>query len=195
MADGKIKALVEKLRAMAEHSGGNENEKANAARLLKALMEKHGINEDSFTESVSEGRSLVYFNYGGDWVKEMILLQCIIKVFNKIPEFYKDTRLKTHRYYLVEVTKLEEIEISYLTEFYTALFKRELEMFKTAFIQKHRLFEDKICSDVKMPDKKTINKIKAMMGTMSNAKPKKVKPKAKPALEDGSAKLLPGRGL
>ena len=135
--DEKKKELLKKLQALAERGVGGEKE--TAERKLKELIEKYGIEE----EDLNEDKIIDFdFKYHSEWEKNL-LRQLFYKMFGKeyreksyIPRYGKGSRTT----YCIRCTKAECLQLRVEYEFYSELFKEELDLFLSAFIQKHNLF-------------------------------------------------------
>lgn len=134
----KIKELAQKLQALAER--GEEHER----KLAKAKLEKLLNNYDLTSEELSESFESVHeFSYKNKFEKKLVV-QIAYKVHDSIPELYdyRNTFTNRKRRNLIGIkcTKAQSIEIEFLFEFYSELFKNEVDFFFDAFIQKHKLF-------------------------------------------------------
>lgn len=134
----KIKELAQKLQALAER--GEEHER----KLAKAKLEKLLNNYDLTSEELSENYESVHkFSYKNKFERKLIL-QIAYKVRDSIPETYNYRNTVSNRKCRnlmgVKCTKAQSIEIEFLFEFYSELFKKEVDFFFDAFIQKYELF-------------------------------------------------------
>lgn len=134
----KVKELAQKLQALAER--GEEHER----NLAKAKLENLLNNYDLTSEELSENYESVHeFSYKDKFEKTLIL-QIAYKVYGSIPEVYNYRNTVTNRKRRnligIKCTKAQNIEIEFLFDFYSELFKKEVDFFIDAFIQKHELF-------------------------------------------------------
>ncbi len=131
----KQKALLQKLKALAERGVGGEKE--GAERKLKQLMAKYGVDQ---LELEGDQVSRYEIKYRGEF-EHRLLSQIVYRARNDKEGQY------CHRYgpgsrsiLIVECTKAQEIQIRIEFEFYRDLLKEEQELLFEAFIQKHRIF-------------------------------------------------------
>ena len=136
----KHKDLLKKLRELSMR--GVDGEKENAQKLFDKLSKKYGICEGELND---ECINVHKFKYHGEY-EERLLVQVIVKVLNKVPDFYSYTNNLTGRKKRTvlgaKCTEAQRIEINFLFDFYNELYKKEMEYFYSAFIQKHRIFRD-----------------------------------------------------
>lgn len=135
----KQKALIKKVKALAERGVGGEKE--TAEKKLKVLMKKYGIESLELDEERLDDYD---FKFSGS-IEKKILRQVIYKVLRD-PEKMRES-IFHYRYgkgskttMIVNCTKAEEIEIRIQFDFYRDLWKEEQEVLLDAFIQHHRLF-------------------------------------------------------
>lgn len=121
---------------------GVDGERENAQKLFDKLSKKYGISEGDLDD---ECTSVYQFTYHGAYEKQL-LVQIIAKVLNADPDFYEYTSNLTERKKRTilgtKCTQAQRVEINFLFDFYNALYKKELEYFFRAFIQKHRLYKE-----------------------------------------------------
>lgn len=131
-------AVLLKIKALAEGTP-YECERESALKHLHRLMEKHGVTEqdldgDAVTTHVFKCRN----------VRERTLLtQVLYKVFDSVSwTQYKYTKngRKVSNTVGVDCTMIQKIEIDFLYDFYKKLYRKEEELFFSAFVQKHDLF-------------------------------------------------------
>lgn len=139
MAD-KQKDLLKKLRELSMR--GVDGERENAQKLFDKLSKKYGISESELDDECVTDHQ---FTYHGAFEKQL-LVQVIAKVLNNEPDFYEYTSnlsgRKKRTLLGAECTEAQCIEINFLFDFYNALYKKELEYFFRAFIQKHNLYRE-----------------------------------------------------
>ena len=134
--DDKLKARIEKLRALAERGIGGE--KTTAQKKLNELLEKNGVTLEGLTEDEEQ---YFLFSYNGK-IKERLLKQCMYKVLgyekwrNAITYRTKGTRQKIGIY----CTLAEKIEIELEYEFYSNIFDTEEKDFMSAFISAQDIY-------------------------------------------------------
>ncbi len=130
---------IKKVKALADN--GVDGEKENAKNFLEKLLKKHKVSLDELlTVQTKEYK----FRYKTEFEKK-ILFQCIAKYAN----------IKTYKNYLtpkgkivknviaVDLTKMQFLDIEASAKFYVKLFTKDLNLFFTAFITKHKIFRDK----------------------------------------------------
>lgn len=129
----KKKALLLKLKALAERGEGGE--KLNAEAMLEKLMREYGY---SAQELESEEKNECIFRYRTSREK-WLLWQIIYKVTdeNSTPFFKRGKEQNKARSVL---TVEQQMEVELLFDFYRRLYKKEEKSFYGAFIQKHGLF-------------------------------------------------------
>jgi len=137
--DNKKLEILAKVKALAEQ--GFDGEKDSAAEILDRLMKKYGITAE---ELDAESTADFQFEFHSK-AEERLLLQIIYMVTNSPVTFeYKNNRTnrKCRTLMGANCTSAQRIEIEFLFDFYSELFKREQKALLSAFIQKHRLFGD-----------------------------------------------------
>lgn len=135
---GEKEVLLKKLKALAEKGVGGEQE--NAKRILDRLLKKYDIElSDLDGESVFEHE----FEYSGKFEREILKHVCF-KVTNGDRRIYSYTRGPGCRSKICcECTDAEAAQIRFENDFYSELWRQEIECFLTAFIIKHQLFDNK----------------------------------------------------
>lgn len=170
------KDMIERLKKIRELAlrGVPGGEKEAAQALLDKLMKKNGISLSDIEDDTPVENDFTY--HGAE--QRRILMQTIYKVMGNVDEVYLSKNSVTGRTcrtkFVVICTPAQAVEINFLFDFYSALWEREKDMFLRAFIQKHRLFGnrvDNIKSD-KMSDEE-IEKMLSMMGGLSDVSPHK----------------------
>lgn len=136
----KAKAKLRKLLALAQQGVGGEQE--NAQRMMENMMRKYGLSLSDFSEE--DIPSDHEFTYQDQWTKDLYV-QIIAKVLNtrKPPIYrYRGASGKTGRTFICACTNVQAAEIKMLHEIYTRQLKKELDLFFTAFLSKHKLFSN-----------------------------------------------------
>lgn len=161
--------LLKKLHELALRGVGGEKETAEV--MLQKLMEKYGVEETDLDESI---RKVVVFKFHGK-TERRLLKQIAYKITNEwnFSSYCYTASGRPCRTDLgVECTEAERVQISFLFDFYTELYKKEVEFFLSAFIQKHRLFgtlkEGESCSKM---SREELFKMTALMEGMEDASP------------------------
>lgn len=132
----KIENMLKKLKALADDTRGNENERAEAQNRLRRLMEKHGITEEDLEIEVRKKRN---FYFKDDWEHKLIC-QTIYKLFPEM-DIYRTQGKKN--WIWAEMTDAEYIEFEMHYCAYKASFQKEFDIFYYAFLSKNRIFPDK----------------------------------------------------
>lgn len=163
--------LLRKLKALAESGVGGE--KINAQKKLGELMIKFGISEEEICDDIPIACKFTY--HGED---EKVLLRQIIYKVTDSTNIYGFEYTRSGRACRTKMgciaTKAQQIEIEFLFDFHKKLYKKEVEIFRSAFIQKHKLFgkrEDGDTSDE--IDYEELIKMSQFMGGMSDETPLK----------------------
>lgn len=169
----KQRELLKKLQALAERGVGGEKE--TAERKLKQLIKKYGIEE----AELSEDKIMEFeFKYHNKW--EMQLLR---QLFYRM--FGLKYREKTYTYrfgkgsksiYGIACTKAEGLQLQIEYDFYKALYEEEVELFQSAFIQKHRIFDPHGGSDDAELTPEEIERIMRMQQMMNGMQDKSLNP-------------------
>lgn len=128
----RILELAKKLKALAERGEGGE--KINAEDQLKRLVEKYQLNLDDI-QSVRLQYRIFKFN-DTDELEKKFVKQVISSVVGATNFYYAGL---IHNNWAVEIDDLQYVEISEKIDFYWPIFKADLEIFYTAFIQKNDL--------------------------------------------------------
>lgn len=155
-----IREKLYKLKALAK--SGYYGEAKNAERLFNALCKKYRINDIALDDEEIEEVSTYSFRFSTKQHRK-ILLQVMFMVTNNTNVYCKRRRGKgaVSKLLYIECTKSQYIEIEFLTDFYWRVFQQELELFTSAFIQKHSLFgEDK--NNELTPEKHTMQEYARM---------------------------------
>lgn len=169
----KQRDLLKKLQALAERGVGGEKE--TAERKLKQLIKKYGIEE----AELSEDKIMDFdFKHHSKWEKQL-LRQLFYRMFGR------EYRSKTYIYrcgqgsrttYGIACTQAEGLQLQIEYDFYRALFEEELELFQSAFIQKHRIFDPNGGSDNAELTPEEIERILRMQQMMSGMQDKSLNP-------------------
>lgn len=128
--------LLKKLKALSDKGVGGEAE--NAQQMLTKMLEKHNLTIEDI-EGVQTHD--YYFNAKG--IEGELLLQIVkrvnydLKVYGFPQKVIKDFGLKGNT--LVTCTHAEFIEIEQMFDVYKKLFKKESEIFYTAFLSANDL--------------------------------------------------------
>jgi hypothetical protein len=125
-----VRAQLIKIKSLAD--AGVEGERQNAARLLLALCEKHGVAPETL---VSEERKRYRIAYKD--VREFELLkQCYYHICRKARiEFWHPRKAVE-----VEMTEAEAIDLRAAFNYYRKLWAVAEEEFYDAFVAKHKIY-------------------------------------------------------
>jgi hypothetical protein len=137
--DKKIE-LAKKLKALAEQGIGGE--KTNANEMLMAYMEKHGLSLDEL-----ENDQINEYDFEIDGHDDIQLFaQIAYSICGKDSNCYARNGIEGRVF--SKMTYFQKVEIEMKYDFYSKLFKDELEIFYSAFIQKNRIFPEGNVTDV-----------------------------------------------
>lgn len=130
--------LAKKLKALADKGIGGE--KVTAEKMLQALLKKHHI---SIEEIEGEAKKDFYFKLekGEDqlWHQIIATVNREIKCYGEFPK--KDiNKYMLEGNYMITCTHSEYIEIEAKLNFYQRLYKQELDVFFSAFIDANNLY-------------------------------------------------------
>ena len=147
---------LKKIKALSEKGVNGEMDSANS--MLEELMKKYGITEEDL--GIEEEPKTRFFN-----AKENLPLfvQIALKVFGKKTRGYKNKIKQEYRMYYtdngelgdidfnvsVDCTKAEFLEIKFYYETYLADYKKQLEVFYYAYLDKNNLLMP--CDEDKQP--------------------------------------------
>jgi hypothetical protein len=137
---------LEKIKKLAERGIGGERE--TAIKMYEELRKKYEISPEEIAEQNLEER---WFSYKTD-LEEPLLLQIFYKVTGDTEHFAYTGKYRHRKKRGVVCTELEAVEIQMLFNFYREEMKKELEVFKAAFINKNDLFPDETARMYKKTD-------------------------------------------
>lgn len=168
MIDEKKMELIKKVYALAEH--GERGERAAARRQLDRLLRKYNIDEADLKGDYTREYE---FRYNGKMQK-----QILVQLFAKIaPDrtAYRYTRGRgKNSISILDCTEAEAVQIKIEFEFFTRLWEEELSLFLSAFIQKHRLFDDRPGHKITEVDDEKMFRLSAMMLGLQEKSPLKM---------------------
>lgn len=166
----KQKALLRKLKALAERGVGGEKE--GAERKLKQLMAKYGVDQLELEE---DRVSRYEIKYRGAF-EQRLLSQIIYRARNdKEGQYFHRHGPGSKSILIVECTKAQEIQIRIEFEFYRDLLKEEQEILFEAFIQKHRIFGDSEAEE-EIPTLEEMERLERMWAMMAGLQEKSFTP-------------------
>lgn len=167
----KQKALLQKLKALAERGVGGEKE--GAERKLKQLMAKYGVDQ---LELEGDQVSRYEIKYRGEFEKRL-LSQIVYRARNDAEgQYYRRYGKGSKSILIVECTKAQEIQIRIEFEFYRDLLKEEQELLFEAFIQKHRIFGDSSGEEPEIPTPEEMERLERMWAMMAGLQEKSFTP-------------------
>ena len=167
----KKKALLQKLKALAERGMGGEKE--GAERKLKQLMAKYGVDQLEFEEDQVARYEI---KYRGEF-EHRLLSQIIYRVRNdKEGQFFRRHGKGSKSILIAECTKAQEIQIRIEFEFYRDLLKEEQELLFEAFIQKHRIFGDSSGEEPEIQTPEEMERLERMWAMMAGLQEKSFTP-------------------
>lgn len=167
----KQKALLQKLKALAERGVGGEQE--GAERKLKQLMAKYGVDQ---LELEGDQVSRYEIKYRGEF-ESRLLSQIVYRARNdKEGQFCRRYGKGSKSTLIVECTKAQEIQIRIEFEFYRDLLKEEQELLFEAFIQKHRIFGDSSGVEPEIPTPEEMERLERMWAMMAGLQEKSFTP-------------------
>lgn len=168
MIDDKKRELLQKLYALAER--GDRGERAAARHQLDKLLQKYNIDEAELADDIVKEYE---FHYSGKRQKAL-LIQLYAKIATN-RECYRYTRGRgKNSISICKCTKAEALQIQIEFEFYNQLWEEEVELFFSAFIQKHRIFDDSPGHSTTEIDDKTFLRMAAMMRGLQDKSPLKM---------------------
>lgn len=167
----KQKALLQKLKALAERGVGGERE--GAERKLKQLMAKYGVDQ---LELEGDQVSRYEIKYRGEF-EHRLLSQIVYRARNdKEGQYGRRYGKGSKSILIVECTKAQEIQIRIEFEFYRDLLKEEQELLFEAFIQKHRIFGDSSGEEQELPTPEEMERLERMWAMMASLQEKSFTP-------------------
>lgn len=139
---GEKAELLRKLSALAER--GEPGERENARAILAGLMEKYGVEEADLRDDALEESSFVYCSSS----ERRLLIQTTFHVTKGDRRVYSYKHGKGSRSAVCCMcSKAEAVQIGIEYDFYRELWKKELDLFFRAFINKHKIFSDRPTGD------------------------------------------------
>lgn len=160
--DKRIEQKLQKLLALAERGEGGE--KSNAERMLKRLLDKHGLNISDLSD---EQTDTYWLKYKGPF--ELRLLSQIIGAVR--PGATKWKNRKKRQTLGVDTTKQQMLEIGLMFNAYKKALHEEIEILYIAFIHKNDIFpedQEPERSEEKTPEERArLFKVANMMNGMA----------------------------
>ena len=124
--------LCKKLKALAERGEGGE--KSNAMQKLRSIMEKHNISESDIDEDEKHDCS---FRVTKEQYKLFVQI-----VYSVVGQHYKVYPSMVKGYYVLTITRDHELQIRFLLEVYWKDYKKQLNLFYTAFVMKNKIYPE-----------------------------------------------------
>jgi len=135
MLNQELKEKLLKLYELSKRGIGGE--KTNAETFLQKLLDKHGLTIDDIDANVKKERFYKYTTKAN----KSIILQVIFSILGEKGSLYSN---KSYKEVITDATDYENIQIIEKIDFHLENFeadrKQILNDFKSAYIQKHRLF-------------------------------------------------------
>ena len=159
-----IKGLLKKIKTLAEKGFSGEREAAKSK--LSALMDKYGITFDDLMDQECIDEK---YHYRTRFEKKLLLLLAVMITDGRVKDY---SRQRGGMIIKLRMTKAEHLEVAMLFNVYRKALKDELELFFSAFIQRHRIFPSSPTSDVRKSltseDIERIRRMVAMMQGIGN---------------------------
>ena len=164
---------LKKIKALSEKGVGGE--KGSAERHLEELMRKYGITEEDLNEE-----EIAVERFFNACENTALFVQIVCKIFGKKSSLYKRKIKREYRLYFtnngelgdvdfthsVVCTKAEFLEIKFYYETYLADYKKQLDVFFYAYLDKNNLLLP--CDENKQPteeeDKIALNALMMQQG-------------------------------
>jgi hypothetical protein len=127
----KFIEVAKKLKALAERGEGGE--KINAIKMLNHYCVKHDILPEELEEKTLRRREFPF-----DMLTRQIIVQIIFNVCDRAGSTYRDKRKKDIIF--LKMTDAEFIEVEAKIAFYVPIYRKQIDLFETAFITKNNLF-------------------------------------------------------
>lgn len=167
-----INSTLLKIKALADGTTF-EGERESALEHLHRLMEKHGITEQDLNDDVVTTHEFKFRNAR----ERILLLQVLYKVFDNTSwtsYSYSKNGRKVSNTVGVDCTKAQKLEVDFLYDFYKRLYRKEEDLFFTAFVNKHNLFGSKPTGGKsKELSREEARRLAQMMNGMDDATPHK----------------------
>ena len=126
--------LLKKLQNRMKDLRGNENERLVAEKQLDILMKKYGITEEDLGTDERKRRD---FYFGNEWENKLIC-QVLYTIKGDNNPIYQSRHKRN--WIWAELTDAEYIEFETLYPAYKQSFKKELDIFYLAFVNKNHIF-------------------------------------------------------
>lgn len=127
--------LLNKLKALANDTRGNDNERKVAMKQLEILMERYNITEEDLGKTERKERTIWFHS---EWERRLANQVC----YKLFPTISRYSHIKDRRHMHIELTDAEWIEFEYIFNIYRNDFEKELDLFFIAFLQKNHIFPD-----------------------------------------------------
>ena len=164
--------LLRKLKALAD--AGVDGEQKNAQKILERLLDKYDLKlSDLDAAELKEHR----FRFTGKQERE-ILKQICFKVTDGEKRVYSYCSGKGSKTEICcECTDTDAIQIRFEFDFYKELWHEELDLFLTAFIAQHQLYDSKPSNAPSKLNPEDRSRIHVMMASLRDKKPARLLPK------------------
>ena len=128
--------IIKKLKAIADDTRGNDNERMSAQKQLEKLMKKYNLTD----EDLEKEEQFYYPLYFREEWEHKLICQTLYKLVPDRP-IYKESNKRNWLY--TYLTNAEKIEFEMYYNAYKNSFKKEFDLFYYAFLSKNRIFPDK----------------------------------------------------
>jgi len=156
------KKLLERIKAIQKLSkDGVCGEKESAKAFLKRLMKKYHITD---ADLKNEETDWVWFKFDGEYGKRLFFQICSMVITDADAKFMDKKKHGKIYKMALEVTSAQEIEIKYVFDVLKDSFKKELELFYTAFVHKNHIFSNAAVKESKDNSTLTAKEIAKIMG-------------------------------
>lgn len=140
--EDKLLETAKRLKALSDR--GIDGEKENAITMLFRFMEKHGITSEMIEGRIVKKHSIFLEPMFEKRFFRQICANVLGGGFKMIEYTYKQSKARVNvgkNRYGIECTDAEFIEIGAKHEFYFKHFLHELDIFRSAFIQKNKIYQ------------------------------------------------------
>lgn len=134
-ADNEIKIqLLKKIKTLADRGTGGEKEAAQ--KKLEILMRKYGIDSLDLSKDTKRQHE---FRYHGYWEKRL-LIQILYKIIDTTKMYRYKHGQGSRSMLFADCTDAQAAQIQIEFDFYSDLWKEELNTFFAAFVGKHKIW-------------------------------------------------------
>lgn len=160
---------LRKIREMAEHGGGSEQDRVHAKNKLEQLLKQYKLTHEEVFKDESKKR-WIRFWARDNWCRE-ILFGCYMAVTGNQTIVHKKFG-KRHIYF--ELTEWEGIELGQMFDYHKKLWTKQLHDVSLAFLVKHELYSrrprEDDDDDTQPMDIERVHRLQSIMGGMHDGK-------------------------